>query len=60
MSEWQLALVLLCFWPLIAIGFPFYLFLRDERLLRFKLRTLLIATTLTALLLGLVVYMSRQ
>lgn len=48
-----LTAVVLCFWPVVAIGVPFALYLRDERLLRFGLRHLLAGTTIMALILGL-------
>jgi hypothetical protein len=55
MTGFQSAVVLLCFWPVVAIGFPFFVWLRHERMLRYSLRSLLIATTLVALVLGLIV-----
>ncbi len=57
MSELQLTVTLLCFWPVVAIGLPFFVWLRHERMLRFSLRTLLIATTLVAVVLGLIVWL---
>jgi hypothetical protein len=58
MSDGQLAL--LCFWPVIAIGWPFFLWLSHERMQRFSLRTMLIASTLLGVMLGLIVYTTRQ
>jgi len=60
MDEAQFALCVLCFWPLLAIGVPFLLFLYDQGMLRFRVRTLLITTTVASVLLGLVVYVARK
>lgn len=49
----------LCFWPVVAIGLPFVLYLRDARFLRFRLRHLLATTTLLALSMGLAAYALR-
>jgi hypothetical protein len=59
MTEFQLIAVVLCFWPVVAIGMPFSIFLREERLLRFSLRTLLTAMTLVAVVLGLAVWVAK-
>jgi hypothetical protein len=60
MSELQLTVSLLCFWPVVAIALPFFLWLGNERMLRFGVRTLLIATTLVAVGLGLIVAVLRR